>query len=1172
MRIERLELGAYGPFTDLTLDFGPADGRLCIVHGGNEAGKSSTLKAIGALLFGIHDRTADDFLHDYKDLRLGALLRDDGGDPLEVVRLKRRKHPLRTPEGEPLEEAAIARLLPGLDHAAFIRRHGIDHVRLREGGDGLLQSGGELGETLFAAGAGLTGVRALLNELDAEGNTLWLPRGRNQAIVNLLQQLQGQRSQEATVTTLSADWSRLEQGRRDRAQRRQQTREQLRFLRTRRAHHERLLKAVPLVGERLALSRQLKAAITGDEGRPGAQPLPPGYDPQQRVELSQRVAMGRARMSRLQEERRVLEEELKGLSGADPALAHGAAIQALTKQLPQYLKARHDLRSIWGRMKQSEELARTRFDQIRPGLTADEAEALKPSAAHKARLRALGRRYAALVEAEITARRRLDVLDDQLARHRLTVERFGDIEAPHALEAAAQAARAAGPLEGQLDELRSELSRHQREIDDAARRLPFWSGPVEALFTLPLPTPETLDRFERAFDDWSQRRRDLRQQRQRLSQRLEELEVALEALDRAGAVPSEEALTEARAHRDGLLAQWPQQPETQREAVEAVRQADDLADRLRREASRVEQHGQLVAEQRSLHGQLETLSGQLEALEGSGERQRAHWGRQWAERVPDSATLSPGSPKEMRSWCGQVESLQDRAGALGQIQSRKQTLESAVERHRSALAQAQQRPVDVETPLTHQLRAAELRCEQLRADLAERDQRLSAIADTQIERGEAERTLQRATEALTTWRTEWAEVIAPLELSPGALPEQADAVLEALEEAARHTQEAKGYRIRVKSIEHDEQKLTESLTVVLEALAPDRLNEPPESVIPWLETEGQEALERQRRRDHLTAQQRRLTADEEELDGQLKVDVDQLQGLCALVQIDSPARLPGVELAADLLAELQAERAAVDSQLRVLSAGADLEALVAEVQLQDADALNAELTAIDEQIEACEAELKEHDEALGSIRTRMEAADNGGQAAEAHEVAEGLAERIRGRAEQYARTKIASTLLRLEIEAHRARTQGPVLTRAGSIFTDLTGGSFSTLSVDYDGKGQPFLQGIRADGQRLGVEGMSEGSRDQLYLALRLAFLERGLASGPQVPFVVDDILVHFDDQRSMAALKVLADLAAKTQVIFFTHHHHLLEVAQQALGPERFTALHLSTHQGTTLKAVPFS
>jgi uncharacterized protein YhaN len=80
---------------------------------------------------------------------------------------------------------------------------------------------------------------------------------------------------------------------------------------------------------------------------------------------------------------------------------------------------------------------------------------------------------------------------------------------------------------------------------------------------------------------------------------------------------------------------------------------------------------------------------------------------------------------------------------------------------------------------------------------------------------------------------------------------------------------------------------------------------------------------------------------------------------------------------------------------------------------------------------------------------------------------------------------------------------------------------------------------------------MSEGTADQLYLALRLASLEHYLEGRDPIPLVADDILVSFDNERAGAALDVLAELACRTQVIFFTHHAHLVDLAQQRLGDD---------------------
>ena len=157
---------------------------------------------------------------------------------------------------------------------------------------------------------------------------------------------------------------------------------------------------------------------------------------------------------------------------------------------------------------------------------------------------------------------------------------------------------------------------------------------------------------------------------------------------------------------------------------------------------------------------------------------------------------------------------------------------------------------------------------------------------------------------------------------------------------------------------------------------------------------------------------------------------------------------------------------------------------------------------------------------------------------------------MRGHTDRYLRLRLASAVLQREIDAHRERHQSPLLTRASALFRRLTLGSFVGLESLYNDKDQQVVQGVRPDGRQVGVVGMSEGTRDQLFLALRIASLEQYLSSNEPLPVVVDDLLINFDDARSAATLEVLAELAERTQVLFFTHHQHLLDIAGEALSP----------------------
>ena len=118
MKIVQLHLLAYGPFTRETLDFTSAPHGLHLIYGPNEAGKSTTLRALRRLLYGIPLSCEDDFLHPGPELRIGALLRDEKGS-LECIRrrgTKSAKGVLRAADDDTLVDTArLEEMLAGVD-------------------------------------------------------------------------------------------------------------------------------------------------------------------------------------------------------------------------------------------------------------------------------------------------------------------------------------------------------------------------------------------------------------------------------------------------------------------------------------------------------------------------------------------------------------------------------------------------------------------------------------------------------------------------------------------------------------------------------------------------------------------------------------------------------------------------------------------------------------------------------------------------------------------------------------------------------------------------------------------------------------------------------------------------------------------------------------------------
>jgi uncharacterized protein YhaN len=257
-------------------------------------------------------------------------------------------------------------------------------------------------------------------------------------------------------------------------------------------------------------------------------------------------------------------------------------------------------------------------------------------------------------------------------------------------------------------------------------------------------------------------------------------------------------------------------------------------------------------------------------------------------------------------------------------------------------------------------------------------------------------------------------------------------------------------------------------------------------------------------------------------------------------------------------ARLRRDLKAVEDEIVGHGEGRALAELVQEVSGADPDVLATEaqdfagqLDTLNARIEAQSAELRAADMEFSSLGDSPEAAIAAFEMAEARsEMAE--------QAELYIRKRAELKLLRAAIDRYRREKQAPMLARASTLFSTLTLGAFSRLIVDFDGD-TPRLAGVRAGGAVVTpVEGMSEGTVDQLYLALRIAAVEDAVDQGARLPFLADDLFVNFDDDRAAAGFRVLSELARKTQVLFFTHHAHLGDVARRALGRDAVSTCEL--------------
>jgi len=125
--------------------------------------------------------------------------------------------------------------------------------------------------------------------------------------------------------------------------------------------------------------------------------------------------------------------------------------------------------------------------------------------------------------------------------------------------------------------------------------------------------------------------------------------------------------------------------------------------------------------------------------------------------------------------------------------------------------------------------------------------------------------------------------------------------------------------------------------------------------------------------------------------------------------------------------------------------------------------------------------------------------------------------------------------IRADYETHR---QPETLGEASRYLAKLTNGHYRRIWTPL---ADDVLLVDTADGQSLPIDVLSRGTREQLFLSVRLALVAMFARRGVNLPMVLDDVLVNFDVGRAQLAAEVLTDFAAAGhQILFFTCHEHI--------------------------------
>lgn len=1144
MRFDRLDILRYGALTDRTLDF-RAGARLHVIYGPNEAGKSSALSAISDLLFGFPTAAEQSFLHEPGSLRIGAAISARDGMALAFRRRRGRKSTLLAPDDKeaPLAEDALAPFVGNLSRDVFERAFGLDSQRLRQGAAAMLRSGGEIGSLLFSAASGLTGLSRLRQSLETEADGIYAARrSKDRGFYQALDRYDDARKAERDHELKSGDWKKLiaEAG---------ELEAELERLQTERRDTRQALDRLSKLKTLQPLLAEIDAEGMALEGLLDLATIPDSFADR----LEQRLRDKQEAEDELRRIRQTVvraEEDLSRMNIDEGLLQLSGDITQLFADTGNYRSQQRDLPRI------DQELAGYEAALIqlarRLGI-ADMAvlEQHQPGDVDRARL-------FELVEQGRQLSHRLNVLADQAEGERAQLA---------ALERDSLAGRLIDPrsfideldsLTGdlaalaRLDSLEMQIRRAETDLNEAAMRLRPPVDDISAIFSAPLPELADIAEHQKELDTARAAVRETAERLRGHDDQLAEIEQALVDAERSGPVVSREQIAAAREDRDNrwssiqdmIAGGGVANAKAFAALTVTILEADRLADTALNDADRVARHADYRVRQARLHKEREETADRLRGKEAALAGVQASFAALF-----DPCGITVLEPATMLEWRRGIEALARQRKALRDLLDERDENALAEARVLPALQDIAEAtgykssrlpPVAMADGLRKHLRLAAERWSESRT----REGEISSARDRLARFEEQRQTLDRQQAG---WREAFDKAVVPLGLPADTTLEMASVALKAWEELPDALAERDNRLRRVGGMRRDmadfERRLatlTASAGYELDHLPADAAAEALHSRANAMRSElkKRDGLEedRQRAEGLLARHEEALTAIQSDLD-HLTVDLPQSSDLSVLLsRLRERTRLNTRLIESRDRLRQQADGKA-EAELRTELH--DFERVAADLEIE-------RLTGEDQRQFTMHGELSAR---LAENRRQQQTLETGASAEYAVFEKLSAEQEAKELARQWVVLKLAARMLAGSMESYREKQADPVIRRAGELFSQLTGSRFMRLVEAHDEHDALQLLAERMGGERVPLDGLSEGTADQLYLALRLAFLEDYAVRNEPAPLIVDDIFQTFDDERVSAGLKVLASTAERFQTILFTHETSVVDIARREIG-----------------------
>lgn len=1239
MFFRKIDFQAYGPFSNCHLDLSSNPKSLHIIYGPNEAGKSSALDAIVDFLFGFPARSSAAFVHQNRDLRIGAQIETSEGDVHEFVRKKTGTPTLLTTDQLPADEEVLKKALNQLDKEKFQQQFGFDYQSLSAGGRELAKGQGDLASTLFAATAGSSKWNDAKGIFTEKAGKLFNPRARKVTIKEDLKEY-SELEKELRSTVLDPLVWRSEQEELEGIKRELNAVEKKeKGLEKKKFELQNIEKRQPILKKYWDLNRQYeKAAFSFHLPESAANRVVECYDS---------IAWHSKQLAEFRSLLATLDRQLDQNDGNEILSSYQQQVSVLVSKTAEIQEVHRQWSEL--NLKTTEHSA-----QGSENLEFEVPEEILPVIS----------RWIEHKNQSINLQKKAKIAKEQVKKYReeWTLIQIPDSVSEDSINKLDSALKSVIPSANRFFENNQELqlfrTKNQESLLQEAASLHVCFS--EELGDGQFPSSKEVEIFVNRWRRLQQNQLEAASEKRKCQKRAETINEKLKSNHEVSAIQNsyKQIVTlrsQALEHLHGWLIQdgyeestgflswisnlpvgikekcqeflpvenqiWNQSDfrhcfvpllkmmdQLQQETVDILVSSSDNVNFFQH----LEKERNLIKEEEVR--QNETLSKIEIELSELGDR----WLELW-ENFSGKPTISDA--EKILDWIERTESF------LAQFSQKKQNLMPL----REAYSQSLNHLMEV---ISSMREASEADCsdpffqsnneEKFKNDLSlplPSDSRIwmnmgqDWIAKVRNRQRESEKALQ----AKALWKTKLDQATANLGLMESQLSELADQEeeirnilapivsderleqVEWLAEWFHNRQKRHRKRLQQETLKKEQgflQKQVASWCLAvseLEGLVSGLMDPGKQTVDSSLSSQGvdgngfadgevERSIEKlDQLRSLVMGHVRKVKNKEEsskrrleliEKQAQVKFEVDKLSkevnslagdwfdsnktaGWGKNIAENRDSMKSFLENLKQLVTQIANERRwkqdLASCRETLLQLGVSSFDLKTQSEPESDDELQKELSNILNEQQQAKQEVKEVTERLAVKQKHIEELETSNSATKLNQKLGHLRTKIQEDIDQYLQHKLAAVLLEHSMEQYSKQQQGPILPLASKYFARLSCGGFVGITTELSKTGKQILLANRDESKTVEVSGLSEGSESQLYLAVRLAALVQLISEGRAMPLILDDVMKDYDDYRTAEALKISSEIGQQTQVLLFTHHRHLKDLATQNLAPNSF-------------------